>query len=285
MTRENKLALVVGFGLILFVGILISDHFSVARTQQSADLTRLAIDDPLFSPPGDEAALVDLRPAAMLPIEPPLAEPALQPGHVAAHAAEIPAPTVVQHQPPTVEQHSFAQEVVSVLARPSFAPPAVTKSTDVKPVVQLPGFVAVEGAAEDQTPADLKIHEIQAGESLVAICRRHYGDANLAKALASFNGLSNPNVLRQGQKIGLPPPSMLGAAPASPAAAPRSAPATAPKPAPKTKTYTVKPGDNLAQIAQRVYGNKNQWRKIFDLNRDVLEDPDTLKAGIVLKVG
>ena len=27
MTRENKLALVVGFGLILLVGILISDHF------------------------------------------------------------------------------------------------------------------------------------------------------------------------------------------------------------------------------------------------------------------
>ncbi len=31
MTRENKLALVIGFGLILFVGILVSDHFSSAR--------------------------------------------------------------------------------------------------------------------------------------------------------------------------------------------------------------------------------------------------------------
>ena len=39
MTRENKLALVVGFALILFVGILISDHFSIVRNQKAADLS------------------------------------------------------------------------------------------------------------------------------------------------------------------------------------------------------------------------------------------------------
>ena len=33
MTRENKLAMVIGFGLLLFVGILVSDHLS-ARTDQ-----------------------------------------------------------------------------------------------------------------------------------------------------------------------------------------------------------------------------------------------------------
>jgi len=31
MTRENKLALVIGFGLMLFVGVLVSDHFSAQR--------------------------------------------------------------------------------------------------------------------------------------------------------------------------------------------------------------------------------------------------------------
>ena len=31
MTRENKLALVIGFGLMLFVGILVSDHFAAQR--------------------------------------------------------------------------------------------------------------------------------------------------------------------------------------------------------------------------------------------------------------
>lgn len=42
MTRENKLALVIGFGLMLFVGILVSDHFSAQR-QEGASLTQVAI--------------------------------------------------------------------------------------------------------------------------------------------------------------------------------------------------------------------------------------------------
>jgi LysM repeat protein len=41
MTRENKLALVIGFGLMLFVGILVSDHFSAQR-YESPDLARTA---------------------------------------------------------------------------------------------------------------------------------------------------------------------------------------------------------------------------------------------------
>ena len=39
MTRENKLALIIGFGLILVVGILVSDHFSPASNDQAADLS------------------------------------------------------------------------------------------------------------------------------------------------------------------------------------------------------------------------------------------------------
>ena len=38
MTRESKLALIVGFGLILFVGILVSDHFSAGQRQAPANL-------------------------------------------------------------------------------------------------------------------------------------------------------------------------------------------------------------------------------------------------------
>ena len=40
MTREHKLAMVVGFGLLLFVGILVSDHFSTAQRQGPPDLVR-----------------------------------------------------------------------------------------------------------------------------------------------------------------------------------------------------------------------------------------------------
>lgn len=38
MTREHKLAVVLGFGLLLFVGILVSDHFSATQRRNPADL-------------------------------------------------------------------------------------------------------------------------------------------------------------------------------------------------------------------------------------------------------
>ena len=43
MSRENKLALIIGFGLVLFIGVLISDHLSEANRQVTADLA-MAID-------------------------------------------------------------------------------------------------------------------------------------------------------------------------------------------------------------------------------------------------
>ncbi len=38
MTREHKLAVVLGFGLLLFVGILVSDHFSASQRRVSTVL-------------------------------------------------------------------------------------------------------------------------------------------------------------------------------------------------------------------------------------------------------
>lgn len=59
MTRENKLALVVGFGLILFVGILVSDHFSAQRFD-SAQLAQAS------NKPAEADSLL-IKPLAPLP--------------------------------------------------------------------------------------------------------------------------------------------------------------------------------------------------------------------------
>ncbi len=61
MTRENKLALVVGFGLILLVGILISDHISTAYSQEPAELARAV--DPLSVSRPAPADLIAVRTA------------------------------------------------------------------------------------------------------------------------------------------------------------------------------------------------------------------------------
>ena len=62
-----------------------------------------------------------------------------------------------------------------------------------------------------------------------------------------------------------------------------AAPAAAPAPTP-AKTYTVKPGDTLSQIAKQHLGNAAAYMKIFELNKDQLTDPDKIKPGQVLRL-
>ena len=64
---------------------------------------------------------------------------------------------------------------------------------------------------------------------------------------------------------------------------------TAPSPgAPGARTtgqmYTVKKGDSLSKIAKQIYGNASEWRKIFEANRDQIEDPDLIQPGQMLKI-
>lgn len=50
------------------------------------------------------------------------------------------------------------------------------------------------------------------------------------------------------------------------------------------RTYTVKEGDSLSLIAQREYGDVDQWRRIFEANRDVIDDPDFIYPGQTLQI-
>ena len=60
--------------------------------------------------------------------------------------------------------------------------------------------------------------------------------------------------------------------------------AAAPKAAAAPQTYTVKPGDSLSKIAKEHLGNANLYMEIFNANKDVLQDPDKIKPGMVLKL-
>lgn len=49
-------------------------------------------------------------------------------------------------------------------------------------------------------------------------------------------------------------------------------------------SYTVQRGDTLSHIAQAHYGKASQWKRIFEANRDQLDDPDRIQPGQVLKI-
>ena len=49
-------------------------------------------------------------------------------------------------------------------------------------------------------------------------------------------------------------------------------------------TYVVKEGDSLSKIAHQVYGNGRKWHRIYKANQDILKTPNSLKAGMTLKI-
>ena len=51
---------------------------------------------------------------------------------------------------------------------------------------------------------------------------------------------------------------------------------------PQVKTYTVKSGDCLWNIAKKQLGDGNRWKEIHNLNLDKISNPNLIHAGLVL---
>ncbi len=73
-----------------------------------------------------------------------------------------------------------------------------------------------------------------------------------------------------------------------------SIPAPEPKPEPEPvqeeapaveeRFYEVVSGDTLGGIAKKYYGNAGAYMKIFEANRDILDDPNLIKVGQKLRI-
>ena len=51
------------------------------------------------------------------------------------------------------------------------------------------------------------------------------------------------------------------------------------------KSYTIKGGDTLSDIAQEQLGDAGRWKEIYELNKDVIGDnPDMIHPGKKLKL-
>jgi nucleoid-associated protein YgaU len=49
-------------------------------------------------------------------------------------------------------------------------------------------------------------------------------------------------------------------------------------------SYVVVSGDSLSKIAKREYGDMNQWRRIYEANKDQISDPDLIHPGQKLRI-
>lgn len=254
MTRENKLAIVVGFGLLLFVGILVSDHLSARHAHvASPALSQVAIETPTRLPGG---LLPDERqPFGTIP------DPS-QSGRAGAGGLPIDdgAPIDMQNSP-------FGG--------------AIVRGGDA--------VGGMPGASGTSAPAE-RTHTVAAGEHPGDIAKRYYGKRALGVKLAEFNGV-DPRRLKIGQVLRVPELAELDptAAPV-PASGDSVVPHLAdgdtvpalPEPEqPRFRTVKVAEGDTLFGIARRIYGDGTRWREIAQLNN--LREGSALRPGMEIR--
>ncbi|MBT4531089.1 MAG: LysM peptidoglycan-binding domain-containing protein [Phycisphaerae bacterium] len=196
MTSENKLSIVIAFGLLIFVGMLVADHFSIASQREVAELR-------------------------------------------------------FKDSPP---------------------PPLVGGGIDV-----IPGPPTPRDSTTDHI-GDL-MHTVRIGETLNVICKEHYGDSGLARSVALWNNINNPNEIERGTQIALPSRyslianSMVQTQQQTTVAITQS----------KMGTYKVKKGDTLSEIAQKIMGTTRKTQLLIDLNKDVMPNPNNIRPGMILK--
>jgi len=153
-------------------------------------------------------------------------------------------------------------------------------------------------------------HLVTPGETLAGICKKYYpGRAyKMIKKVMALNNISRPERLRAGQKIKLPADNDSNLAKSDIPSTPEKenqllipvknstiAAVVNLKPVKVTlsaknnssvkfRTYIVRSNDSLCKIARKFYGTEQAWIKIYNLNRDILSNPDRLRSGIKLKL-
>ena len=246
MTREHKLALVVGFGLILFVGILLSDHLRQGNRDQK-------------TLPTAAASTLWTMPDTLDPREPTRLRDSRsnQPAKTEVAAISVPTPTqpstTIDVDAPAVLTLEPAQDrerttLLSAQRQQSPAEPAVPRA-----------------------PASGS-HTVGDGETLQDISKIHFGTTRRWNEIARINNIKNPARIRKGMQLRLPGIETTRPVPTQPAKTTRTA----------SRSYEVQDGDTLIAIAQKTLGSTTRWVDIQKLNN--ISGPSDIQPGQSLKL-
>ncbi len=141
------------------------------------------------------------------------------------------------------------------------------------------GPAFVDGGTERAIRVDTRVRntsgktiEVQSGDTLSELATIHLGSAALWEDLLDANRdkLDDPTDLQVGMKLRLP--GVANNAQTATANTSRNTTQSS-----RSKTYKVRPGDNLTQIAERTLGDGDKWKLIYQANK--LKSPDRLEVG------
>ncbi|NBB84094.1 MAG: LysM peptidoglycan-binding domain-containing protein, partial [Alphaproteobacteria bacterium] len=143
-----------------------------------------------------------------------------------------------------------------------------------------------------------RYHHVERGETLSSIAQRYYGDSDYWRTIYEANPrdlIPAPERLGVGVRIVIPMRRDDGpAGAAGPGAGDADAEASTPRvdssgPTDRSgrsgaRSYTIQRGDTLSELAQRLMGSAGKWHELYDMNRDRIDDPDVLQAGVTIVV-
>lgn len=250
MTREHKLAVVLGFGLLLFVGILVSDHFSATQRRSPADLAANTIREVRPAPPvsiqtiqvnnrvGMNAGSGQLPNGQALSSGDTVAIPA---GLIPTHAPQaalvgVPAELYILKDGETLYKicqtkygnGNLWKELADFNKATISNPTKLRKGTTIR----LPSASVLRGEVTPVAVAAV----VPAPQMLT---------------------MTNPDQQQVQQPV--------------------QQPAT-------TREYVVQKGDTLGSISARELGTAKKWESIYEANRDRLKSPSDLKIGKPLRI-
>ena len=114
--------------------------------------------------------------------------------------------------------------------------------------------------------------ELATGQEVKAWWKRKTTPSAQPQAQAQPAGPAKPV---QALTAPVPAPSDWEEEPSAPPAPVRPKPAEVRSPS----TYVVQKGDTLEKIAKKLYGDPNQWRQIYNANKDKLASPNRIYSG------
>lgn len=135
---------------------------------------------------------------------------------------------------------------------------------------ELEGAPAPTGREQSEPPQYTE-YTVKSGDTMSSISFEWFGTESRWDLIAKANPFVDPNRLRVGQVLRLPPRDAERGDSEGVSG--------------ETSHYVVRSGDSLSRIAYQYYGHENKWRIIYDANRAVLgNDPDNLRVGMKLEI-
>jgi nucleoid-associated protein YgaU len=285
VTRELKLALIVGFFLVLLVSFLIADHLSASR--------KVALDEKIAQqqPPNTNGS-----PNAMLrePAPRNQGQPVMTFTQGAGGGLQTIDDPTLAPKPANADSSVMAEmgsRVGQVLNGEAHLPPAANTGTlplsDLTTLTmsqnQMPGIdtLGAKGASEPRTSVEQALRDSQAAKMLGGAASQPQASGTNAGGVKPFAPLTvaRPQPQAEGVPVDALTPEQITAQPQ-----PIARPEAKSESKDDDRWHTIAQGDTAMKIAKRYYGDSNAWRELQKYNGDRIGKNGELRVGVRVRI-